>query len=171
VNTSTIREYLKARKPHYQPFSNGNGGQVFQTPAKNVLREIRIRQEWAKHECEGDGIPEIGSVRLRIEPDDSVDMEDLFGDTFNPTLNPKISEAKLERQKKEEVDRVNRDGVWGVIGEYWDGEEWQTADSCWGFIGEDWKESGYDVDIMSQTLEQAAKVETCPTCHRPLKKD
>jgi hypothetical protein len=153
---STAREYARER-------ATG-------TLAKNALHNVRIRAAWRKAEWDEHSEPEIGDVRLRIVADDSADLDDLFGDTFNPKVNSDIPLARLERERQAEVDRVNRDGVWGVIGEYYDGEEWQHADSCFGFIGEDWKDSGYDVDIMSQTLDAASAIETCPTCHRPLRK-
>ena len=169
MNSTILREYLRERKPEYTTFLQGNG-RIFQTSAQTALRHAKIRTVWAEHECVEHDEPEIGSVRLRIEPDDSMNIEDLEGDTFNPKVNSDIPRARLEREQKEFREKVNRDGVWGVIGEYWDGEEWQHADSCFGFVGDQWKDSGYDIHIMSSTLEQASKIKTCPTCHRPLKK-
>lgn len=138
--------------------------------ASIAFHNVRTRDAWRKAEWDEHSDPEIGDVRLRVVPDDCVDLDNLFGDTFNPKVNSDIPLARLERERQAEVDRVNRDGVWGVIGEYFDGEDWQHADSCFGFIGEDWKDSGYDVDIMNATMDAASKIETCPTCHRPLPK-
>ena len=70
-------------------------------------------------------------------------------------MNDDIPASRLERERQVEIERVNRDGVWGVIGEYWNGREWVHVDSCWGFIGDDWRESGYDADIMRSTLDAA----------------
>lgn len=128
--------------------------------AQNALREARIVDEWEQHE-------NAGHVRLRIVEDEYADIGNLEGDTFNPKANPDISPAKLERERAAFIERINRDGVVGVIGEYFDGEDWQQADSCWGFVGDDWKESGYDIDIMSQTLEAFEKTKYCETCGRP----
>jgi hypothetical protein len=58
--------------------------------------------------------------------------------------------------------------VWGIIGEYFDGEKWQHADSCFGFVGEDWKYSGYDTDIMQVTLNAIKEARVCRCCGRPL---
>jgi len=143
--------------------------------AKHALFNAQTRLEWDKHEVaeysSGEAIdPQPGSVRLRILPDDHVDLDNLFGDTYNPQVNSDIPETRLEREREQEVDRVNRDGVWGIVGEYFDGEEWQHGDSCWGFVGDDWKHSGYDTDIMHATLNAAQSIRVCPTCKRPYKK-
>jgi hypothetical protein len=89
-------------------------------------------------------------------------------EAFNPKANPDIHPDRLERERKAEVERVERDGVWGVVGEFFDGEEWQHADSCFGFIGDDWKDSGYDVDIMASTLRQAKERACAELANAPL---
>ena len=63
---------------------------------------------------------------------------------------------------------MNRQGVWGIVGEYFDGEVWQHADSCFGFVGDDWKNSGYDTDIMQATLDAARDASVCRCCGRPM---
>jgi hypothetical protein len=138
--------------------------------AKHALQNAKTRAEWYEKECGEHDDPEMGSVRLRIVPDECADLADLDGDTFNPKVNPEIPRARLEREQKEYHDKIDRDGVWGVIGEYYDGETWQHADSCFGFVGEDWKDSGYDVDIMQTTLDAANSIETCPTCGQVISK-
>lgn len=87
---------------------------------------------------------------------------------FNPKANPDVHPARLERDLQQFRDKVNRDGVWCVIGEYFDGEEWQHADSCFGFVGDDWKHFGYDTHIMRATLNAAKSVRVCRACKRPL---
>ena len=110
-------------------------------------------------------------VRLSIVPDDSgMSFEDLTGDTFNAEAHPDIPQERMDRERKEEMDRINREGVYGVVGEYWNGEEWEHVDSCWGFVGDDWKESGYDVDIMSATIKAYQGRKHCKTCGRPERK-
>jgi len=147
-----IAAYFKARKPHWQQFLSG-GDRVYQAQASSVLREIKTRAEWHTWECGEFDHAELGSVRLRVVPDDCVSFDDLEGDTFNPKVNNDVPLARLEREQKQFREKVNREGVWGVIGEYWDGEEWVHVDSCFGFVGDDWKESGYDIDIMRATLD------------------
>lgn len=109
-------------------------------------------------------------VRLRIVPDDA-DFNNLCGDTFDLKYNPNIRPAKLARELAEFREKVERDGVWGVIGEFRTSakEPWQHADSCWEFVGDDWKDSGYDVDIKEETLRQlrVAQDDVCPTCRKP----
>jgi hypothetical protein len=137
------------------------------------LLNARTRMEWDKREVakysSGEPIdPKRGNVRLRIVPDECSSFDDLCGDVFNTKANPTVHPSRLEREQEEFRDRVNRDGVWGVIGEYFDGEQWQHADSCFGFVGDDWKHSGYDTDIMRATLDAASSVRVCRACKRPL---
>ena len=65
---------------------------------------------------------------------------------------------------------VNREGVWGIVGEYFDGERWRHADSCFGFVGDDWKNSGYDTDIMRATVDASEDARVCRCCGRPIVK-
>ena len=108
-----------------------------------------------------------GLVRLRVVPDECSDMDNLKGDCFNPKVNADIPASRLEREERAFEDRVDRLGVWGIVGEYFDGEEWQHADSVWGFVGEDWQDSGYDIDVMRMTLDALTTLEHCPNCGRP----
>ena len=70
-------------------------------------------------------------------PDETCSLEDLEGDCFNPKANPDIPASRLERNRKELMEKVNREGVWGIVGEYFYGEVWQQADSCFGFVSDD----------------------------------
>ena len=88
-----------------------------------------------------------GPVRLRLVPDDTR-YDDSYIDTWHD-----VSENKREQVRRELWARIEQDGVCGVIGEYWNGQEWEHADSCFGFVGDDWRDSGYDCDIMAETLE------------------
>ena len=130
--------------------------------AKRALSEARTTVRF--HELEASD-----RVRLRVVADECTTFDELCGDTFDPRANPDISPKRLEREKDEFLEQVNREGVIGLIGEYFDGEEWQQADSCFGFVGDGWKESGYDIDIMASAIEAAEKVHPCPTCGRPSK--
>lgn len=91
------------------------------------------------------------NVRLRTADDPHSTVEDLAGDMFNPKYDG-LTPSQRERERKAFVERVRDEGATCLIGEYFDGDDWQHADSCWGFIGDDWKDSGYDVDIMRATL-------------------
>ncbi len=89
--------------------------------------------------------PDEAPVRLRLEPDCDADPCDFDG---------------TERQLEAARERANRDGMWGMIGEYWDGHEWIEVDAVWGFIGDDWENSGYDTNIMTTTIEHYQRHET-----------
>jgi hypothetical protein len=138
-----------------------------------ALSNARTRLEWDQHEVAehfiGEPIdPKRGNVRLRLVPDETCSFEDLESDCFNPETNPDIPASRLQRDREEFIAKVNRDGVWGIIGEYFDGEKWQHADSCFGFGGDDWKYSGYDTGIMRATLDAARDVRVCRCCGRPI---
>jgi hypothetical protein len=138
-----------------------------------ALSNVRTRLAWDKHEVaeytSGEPIePKRGQVRLRTVPDDTGSLDDLEGDCFNPEANPTVLPSRLQREREEFIAKINADGVLGVIGEYFDGETWQHADSCFGFVGDDWKHSSYDTDIMYTTLTAARNARFCRTCRRPI---
>lgn len=101
--------------------------------------------ERAKTLGPGETIYNPGPVRLLVEWDDSP-YDDSYLDGWD------MPESELKRVRKELWDRINRDGVTGLVGQYWNGQEWEHVDSCWGFIGDDWRDSGYDTDIMAETM-------------------
>lgn len=109
----------------------------------------------------------LGKVRLKVIPDEYACLDDLFGDTYDPTVNSNVKPHVIARERQREIDRINSDGVWGLVGQYFDGRDWVDADSCFGFVGDDYKGSGYDLDIMSEALDQASKVHCCNACGRP----
>lgn len=97
-----------------------------------------------------------GRVRIRVVPDDTASFDDLCGDTYNPTAHPDIPPARIAREREEFRRMVDSGGVWGIIGEFWNGDRWQQVDSCYGFVGDDWRESGYLEDCQWATLEALA---------------
>lgn len=122
-----------------------------------------------RHITEHDIIEEHegGKVRILCVPDEMVDYDNLVGDMFTPKYHPDIDLEQLQKEEKEFQERVDCEGVWGIIGEYWNGEEWEQADSCWGFVGGDVKTSGYLEDIRKTTIEAYKAQQHCPTCQRP----
>lgn len=128
------REYTRLRKLGFQ--------------ASNALSYARTLIEFRSRECGEWDEPELGDVRLRILPDNDVDMDNLKGDCLT------------QREENEFEKRISSDGVWGIVGEYWDGSNWQHADSCWGFVGDDWRNSGYDFDIMRSALNEGENLLT-----------
>ena len=150
MNAQIMAKYKELRKDYIGLYSGTGKVYHHKVKADQALKlaryHVTTKERW---EQAGD------SVRLRIEPDYDADFDFLCGDSFNPDVNPDIQPHVLERQEKEFLDLVNREGVYGIIGEYRCPccGEWNQADSCWGFVGDDWHE--VDVDIMSATLDMA----------------
>ena len=97
----------------------------------------------------------LGLVQFGPVDDPDVDLDNLFGDTYNPACHPDIPREQIERERREEIVRANRMGVVGIVGAYSLSAEapYMQADSVWGFIGDDWKGSGYDADIRAATVD------------------
>lgn len=94
----------------------------------------------------------VGLVQLTWEADEYATIEDLEGDCFNPQANPDMDPAQLAEERREFIRTVEREGVWGLCGEYRLSEEddWQHADSVWGLVGDD---DFYVPDIKAATLD------------------
>lgn len=88
--------------------------------------------------------------RVSIKEDD-----DMYDDSYIDTWGE--SEEEVIRLKKELWDRIENEGVWGLVGEVKCKccGSWTTTDSVWGFVGDDWKNSGYDDYIIKTTKKQA----------------
>lgn len=128
--------------------------------AGEAMRAARILVSWHRREAgEFDHPDAIHCVRLRAVPDETATFDDVCGDTYNPRANPDIPRSRLEREEAAFRDLVEREGVWGVVSEYWDetDERWRHADSCFGFAGYkdvmDPRENPYIPDLMSAALE------------------
>jgi hypothetical protein len=131
-----VTDYYKAER------SKGwRASHAFQN-AKTLLEADRLDADIGCDEYD-----EPGTVRLRIAWDDS-GYDDSYLDTWTD-----IRDCERERIRAELWSRIERDGVVGVVGEYWNGDEWIDADSCWGFIGDDWRDSGYDTDILASAID------------------
>ena len=129
--------------------------------AQQALRAARTEFSWWRREAgEHDEPDATHCVRLRCEPDEGVScFEDLCGDTFNPRANPDIPAARLERGRQEFLEECNRDGVWGVIAQYWDEttQRWETADSLWGLVGNDVTDIDCTEDLKAAALRERAR--------------
>jgi hypothetical protein len=163
-----VKLYREIRQDHVARYA-GNGAiyhhkVTAQASYDAAKRIVDIRSRWQEAEDQG-------LVRLNVVPDYCTDDEYLFGDTYDPDVNSDIRPAVLARQKKEAIERIDRDGVWGIESEFYDGEEWVSADRIWGFVGDDWKDSGSDLDVCVAALDKLAALEFCPTCNRPKKED
>jgi hypothetical protein len=111
---------------------------------------------------------ERGLVRVIMRPDECYcyKNDDEWWDDA-----PRLSKEGKERAKREHYRMLDREGVWGIVGQYReDGVErpdedvyrdeeprhdsyqgWVESSSVWGVIGED--EGGYLVGILSDTLD------------------
>jgi hypothetical protein len=89
------------------------------------------------------------SVRFRVEWYQYIDIEDLLGDTYTPELHPDIPYAQIMRERKAEIERIEREGTAYIAADYYDPlrREWILADSCGGFVGNEWEDSGDDLYI------------------------
>jgi hypothetical protein len=158
LTQSQLKIYKEIRQPRYSFYAGT--GEVYQhqtdaqTAYEEAIRQDKIERLWSEYEDE--------SVRLLIKPDENATIEDLEGDSFNPLANPDINPRKLAQDKEDFIEKVNRDGVWGIISQVKCTccDSWLTVDSVWGFIGDDWKGSGYDLDCMQSALEKAGLWET-----------
>ena len=142
-------ELARAYRAERAPVANAF--HVWQQPATHALRAARVKLAWEAAGGEvvdeytarrsGLHVPEEGDSRVRLVLKGDDDPSSALDGDFS------------ERDRKELAERANRDGVWGVCGQFWNGRDWEEVDSCWGFIGDDWKGSGYDVDIMGTVLD------------------
>jgi hypothetical protein len=123
--------------------------------------------KWANRESEAvtlyEYLEKLGLVDIEKESEEFLSIDDLLGDIFDPVLNSDIKPEILEREKRAELDRIDRNGVWGHIahgrrliigtgGELLPGE-WIETEACWGFVGDDFWGSGYDIDFMDSTVD------------------
>lgn len=172
----TVAEaYVELRKPYT---SETYPGRSFHVPAEiafwHAKRIIEIDQPTRKRwQAEGGAMLSSkrelqrheGNVAFVVLPDEGADFEDLCGDSFNPEVNTDIPAKRLEQERKDFFDKVNREGVWCYDSYFRDAQgEWEHADSICGIVGGEM--SGYDVDLMRSALsaldtarEEAAAME------------
>jgi hypothetical protein len=128
MDAATQREYRRLRNLGWKP--------------DDALRAAKITV--AFRDAEADGL-----VEFEVVPDEYLGIEDLEGDVFKAELHPEIPRSQIERERKEFHDRIEHDGVWGIVSKV----NGKTIDSVWGFVGDDWKDSGYDTDVKAAALD------------------
>ncbi len=118
-----------------------------------------IVSEFRAHECGEFDDQEIGDMRIRLEQD--VEPYDP-GDTLESYRGCDGRWRSREENERELSALLERTGVWGTIGEVWNGTEWEIVDSCWGHAGHnrpsDPVENEYVVEHMRACLELRAKL-------------
>lgn len=153
LDNAVIKLYKQMRVPHVGRYINSGKIYHYQVPAsyayKSAMYQEKVNRLWNQYD--------ETLVKLDVVADYDMDLDDLLGDLFDPKVNPDINPHVLERQRKEEIERIERDGVWGIVSKVKCPTcgEWNQADSVWGFIGDDWKESGYDLDVKAAALREA----------------
>lgn len=130
LDSGTRQRYFNTRREHPR------------YPAHLALSEARLATFIDENTEEVDtGLLSLdGRVRVRFEPDEWVEYDNLAGDCFNPQHMGKLSGGlrTLRAQEKAFKARLEDEGVWGFIVERRCPQcnEWQGLDSCWGFDGE-----------------------------------
>jgi hypothetical protein len=143
-----IQRQLRERLEHGSRYSP----ESLPGAAAAARRKAAVDSIWERLE-------EAGLVKLEVKPDEHVDLEDLEGDMFDVELHedtvPGGARTILAQQKRFR-ERVERDGVWGIVGSYRaePSGEWIEADSCWGMEGyDDYENNEIADDVKWATLE------------------
>ena len=143
------KRYHALRKPYRGIDLNGQP-YVQQWLAQRCLDEARyqVLTEFAWNWLEAQDL-----VKFEIKADpDYWDLDDLFGDTYDPEVNDDFQASKLERARQDEVDRIERLGVVCAVGYYrlMSNDEWLLGDSMGGFVDKPYHEA--ELDIKRETL-------------------
>lgn len=144
--------------------TTGENGWIVGENARCCLDDARTRIAFEDAE-------RAGLVRLRFVPD-SEPFDDSYIDTWTDQ-----TESQRERARAELWEKIERDGVWGLVGQFRvspaetiseiDGDDgWENADGVWGFVGTE--PNGYESGIMAETLSalRDALKSRCPSCRR-----
>ncbi len=91
-----------------------------------------------------------GIATIRKERDEFYTFADHAGDMYDPEVNDDIHPEELKTQRRRELARFNRAGVWfytlNVLG--------NELDSMGGFVGNDFCSSGYVIDFYASALQE-----------------
>ena len=136
MNQKLISLYQKCRL--HKPFT------LVGSDAKCSLDAARTLLAW--QQAESDGL-----VRMRCEPE----QENYF-DVYGKPEPWKHGQTQ-EQATRETEEMLERYGVWWTCSEWWDGNEWQMADSCGMHAGYknplDPFENCYVIDEMQSALD------------------
>lgn len=133
---------------------------------ERVEEKVKLDELW-------DRLEYADLVKLELEPDEHVTWEDMAGDTFDVDVHEDTvpgGARTIRAQEKRYRERLEQDGVWGVVGYYRVSEdaEWERGDSVWGMELEWAEDNEYRDDIKSQTIEKLRKTlrSRCRCCRR-----
>lgn len=110
-------------------------------------------------------LEEAGLARIRVELDTEWDADDMVGDMFNPKHNSDTDPDELARQKKEYLEGLCDNGVWGVVLEVYYGSDWEHLDSLWGI--DDYKTANEEIraEMEAEAVEHFKDTaEVCEHC-------
>lgn len=146
--------------------------EAYNTPNSATGRLPRINRRtrfaaaaWdrAKTKARFEDMESDGLVRIKQYPD-SCDLEDLFGDTFDPEVNMDCKPHILDRQRGWELDRIERDGVFAYSAEIHNGREWIDVQSIGYVIGDLDPET--ETDLMNAAIKAHGRLDCCPLCQQ-----
>lgn len=166
----TVAEYYaEFRKPR---FSETYPGREFPTTAQTAIWQARYAvkadKTQAKFAALGGAFIDRGNLKrhegrvvIVVIPDNTACFDDLTGDTYKPECHPDIPKSRIEKERKAEMERMERDGVWGIKAMIRNpvAGGWEAVDAVWGFIGDDYRSSGYEIDLMDAAISALEKVE------------
>lgn len=121
--------------------------------ASEARRTAKIENEFRAFEADG-------LVRLRAQAEEESYFS-VYGEPEGYT-NAQGKRVSAEQERKEIIDTIESDGLWIVIAEYFDGRQWQIADSVGMNAGYrnplDPSQNCYVPDLMRSALDQATEL-------------
>jgi hypothetical protein len=145
--TDRTRIYQQFRTAGYRPIT--------------AWERADIVAQFRQHETDDDSPEpeEIGAMRICLECDD--EQYDA-GDMLEPFRGSDGRWRTREELEREHTHMLETCGVWGTIGEVWNGTDWEIVDSCWGHAGYENPDSPieneYVIDHMRACLEHRANM-------------
>lgn len=106
-----------------------------------------------------------GHVSILKEFDQEWSFDDLLGDTYDPDANPDMNRNLILKQKKEQLERIEREQVWFYYTavKRHRSKGWDETEACGGFIGDDFEGSGYDEDFRRSCVNHWLRGRGLPT--------
>lgn len=98
-------------------------------------------------------LAERNLVIITVEQDTDWEVENMIGDMFDPQYVTDVAPEDLEQQKNEYIDRLHRDGVWGVTLTVLKNGKHETIESLWGIGSYEYA----DTEIRKEMEEEAVR--------------
>lgn len=123
--------------------------------SKDAFRRARIIEAWvglggyfSNHVAFGGGVnTQTSPVRLVVD-EDPEGYDDSYLDACDDVTASESAKIREDIQQ-----RIKLYGVVIIYAEWWNGEEWEHADSVSGFIGDEWHRAGADIDMMQAAMD------------------